>query len=36
MYTVTISDIVVRTEYPYSVPSCQCNKAGLGVDTKAV
>ena len=33
---VTISDIVVRTEYLYSVPSCQCSKAGLDVNTKAV
>ena len=33
---VTISDIVVRTEYLYSVPSCQCIKAGLDINTKAV
>ena len=33
---VTISDIIVRTEYPYSVPSRQCIKAGLDVNTKAV
>ena len=31
---VTISDIVVRTEYPYSVPSCQCIKAGLDVKAR--
>ena len=36
LLTVTISDIVVRTEYLYSVPSCQCIKAGLDVNTKAV
>ena len=36
IHVVTISDIVVRTEYLYSVASCQCIKAGLDVNTKAV